>query len=81
MYALASSVRLPSCSLVIGAALRQPIGAVTVRASKPAANSICRLQCFTSESGTRVSTLRRVKTRRTLKEIIMAPAGDTGLYY
>jgi len=43
------------------------------------ANKVVCLRGFASESGSRASTLRRVKTS-TLKEKLMAPAGDSGVY-
>jgi len=63
---------LPSVGLAVGTTLRHPINATL----KPSANSLGRLRSFASENGTRASALRRVKTR-SLKEVVMAPAGDT----
>jgi hypothetical protein len=72
MYALRSVLRLPSVGLAVSASLRHPPSV------KSSVNLVGRLQGYASESGSRVSTLRRVKPTRTLKETLMAPAGETG---
>jgi len=47
---------------------------------KLSANKVACLRSFASESGSRASTLRRVKSS-SLKEKLLAPAGDSGLQH
>jgi len=47
---------------------------------KLSANKVACLRSFASESGSRASTLRRVKSS-SLREKLLAPAGDSGLQH
>lgn len=76
MFAAKVAIRLQAIGLTAGISLKHPVS-VSIRSWK--SNSVSRLQSFASESGSKASTLRRVKAR-SLKEIVMAPAGDGGLY-
>ena len=61
------------------ASLKTSVKPVTLSTSKRLPTLLCRTQGFASESGSRASTLRKVKGTATLKESLMAPAGDGGL--
>jgi len=70
-------------------ALQRPLVIFLTPAGRPSGSLLlpagrqslkCSAQRFASEGGSRSSTLRRVKVSQTksLKERLMAPAGDTG---
>jgi len=77
MYAIRITLFSPSLASAAGAAVKQQ-GITFGRCSlKLSANKVGSLRGFASESGSRASTLRR--TKLSLKEKLMAPAGDSGL--
>jgi len=79
MYAIRFTLFSPSVSSAAGAVIRQQSVTLGRWPTKMSANKVVCLRGFASESGSRASTLRRVKTS-TLKEKLMAPAGDSGVY-
>ena len=78
MYAIRFTLFSPSLASAAGAVVKQQTVTLGRWPVKLSANKIVCLRGFASESGSRTSTLKRVKTA-SLKERLMAPAGDSGL--
>lgn len=78
MYALRFALHTPAFASVAGCAVKQPVWTVAVRSSKlPSSGTMGHLRGFASEGGPRATTLRRVRETKTLKERLMAPAGES----
>ena len=80
MYALRFALFSPSLESAAGAVIKQQAVTLGRCPVKLSANRVVCLRGFASESGSRASTLRRVKPA-SLKEKLMAPAGDSGMQH
>jgi len=78
MYTLRFALFSPSLASATGAVVKQQAITLGRCPVKLSANKVACFRGFASESGSRASTLRRVKSA-SLKEKLMAPAGDSGL--
>jgi len=79
MYAVRITLFSSSVASAAGAVVKQQAVTLGRCPVKLSANKVACLRSFASESGTRASTLRQVKSS-TLKEKLLAPAGDSGMH-
>lgn len=80
MYAIRFTLFSPSVTYAAGAVVKQQAAMIGRCPVKLRVDKVFCLRGFASESGSRASTLRRVKPA-SLKEKLMAPAGDSGLQH
>jgi len=78
MYAIRFTLFSSSVASAAGAVVKQQAVTLGKCPVKLSAKKVACLRTFASESGSRASTLRRVKPS-SLKEKLLAPAGDSGI--
>jgi len=80
MYSVRFTLLSSSVACAAGAVVKQQVVTFGKFPVKLSANKVVCLRSFASESGSRATPLRRVKSA-SLKEKLLAPAGDSGLHH